>query len=506
MPNYEGWVMSGGNARFTQDDTIWIQPFAVGAPFVWLGDCARLDEGTENLGEISTTARRDPRGGLRRHSILKSMPAEVTDTLVFKRIQYDRKKTELVNCFWNIDQRTMCGGIDADDWNGWDEIIRRCYGNATGRTNPASAFDGENAEQMIQLAWTSLWRTDLYRVAGEIDAGVFTALSVMATDMAACQPARCRDHCDDQEDCIVVAVSEDDAANSYLSVNLAGGDLNSWGAVITLTDFGANDADRVACAGSLLVITSSADASIIVSPDLGTTQLNITTTDMTAHAPYCVDMLDHTRILIGGADGYVYGNFRGGRAAADWETLSPGGATTSNLTEIKIAPSDPMVAYAASSAADVVIKTENGGKTWFAQATTGTGGTGITALEIDPDNADHVIVGTDAGEVFETEDGAESWTEQDELPGLATKANTTVQRIVANGCSEWGLITLNSSDDESFFFRNVDNGASARWYQPTEMEAVAAGKSYNALVCCGNNHFVAGGGETATDDLVALIR
>ena len=125
MSTYDGWVRSG-NARFAHDDTLWIQRWGTFDPFVWLGDCAKLDEGTEVLGDVSVTARRDPRGGLRRHSVLAGAPAESTDTLIFKRLEDDKKKTALKTCWWNLDQRMMCGGVDADAWNSWDEIIRRC--------------------------------------------------------------------------------------------------------------------------------------------------------------------------------------------------------------------------------------------------------------------------------------------------------------------------------------------------------------------------------------------
>jgi hypothetical protein len=505
MPDYEGWVLSG-EARLAHDETIWIHQWGTLTPFTWMGDCARLDEGTEALGETTVTSRRDPRGGLRRHSVLKSQPGEVTDTLVFKRLQFDKKRTDLKKCAWDVDQRASCEGIDADAWNKWEEIIRRCRGLAGERTNPASGYDGEDMEQLMQFSWVSLDAIDLYRIQGEIGAGPFTGVSIV--DVASCQPARCASPCDQQEGCVVVAITDTETvpAGTYLSVNLYGGDLDQWSAPITLTPFGANAATQVACAGSLVVVTSVADTSVIVSPDRGATLVDIQTADMAAHAPTSVDMIDQSFIVIGGADGYIYGSRDGGLDVNTWETLDAGEATTNAITRIMIARDNPRIVYGISSAADVVVKTENGGRTWYAQAPTGTVGTGLTALCVL--NQHMVLVGTDAGELFQTTDGGQSWTEQTDLPALtaATKANTTIQDIVMNPCAELGLITKNTSDDENFFLRNVDNGASGRWFQPEEMEAAAAGKSLAGLACCGNNHFVAGGGEAATDNLVMLVR
>jgi hypothetical protein len=417
-----------------------------------------------------------------------------------KKLQYDRKKTDLKSCWWDIDQRAHCGGVDSDDWNEWKEITRYCYGSAGERTNPASAFDGENEEQMVQFAWTALWSEDLYRVTGEIDAPFATAVQIK--DITSCQPARCPDVCDDQEDCIVVSVTNDDGATPKLSVNLQGGDLDSWGTPVALTDFGVNDASQVACLGKLIVITSEGDASIIITKDWGTTQRNITTTDMTAHAPICVDMVNQSFIVVGGADGYVFGSYDGGYT---WETLSDGTATTSDLVRIMIARDNPQTIYAISNDADVIIKSENGGRTWYAQTATGTGGTGLESLLVLDQS--HVLVGSDSGEIFESSDGAQTWTEQTELDGLTTQANTHIADMDVCGCGVVGLVTWNTTDDESFFFRNVDGGADGRWYQPAEYEAVASLNGLVAVTCCSPNHFIAGGGNlsTTTASIVLLL-
>jgi hypothetical protein len=47
---------------------------------------------------MTVTQKKNPRGGLERHSVLKAGPAESTTTLVMKKLQYDRKKTDLKFC------------------------------------------------------------------------------------------------------------------------------------------------------------------------------------------------------------------------------------------------------------------------------------------------------------------------------------------------------------------------------------------------------------------------
>lgn len=501
MPNYDGWV-ADGTAVKTQDDTVWIQPYGTYIPFAWLGTCARLDEGTESLGDVSVTHKRNPRGGLSRHSVLKGAPGETTDTLTIKRLQYDRKRSDLISCWWNIDQRLMCGGINADAWNEWTEIIRRCYGSATERGIPATAFDGDNEEQMFSFGWTSLWLEDLYRITGEIGAvdGTGAAIAEQVTDITSCQPSRCPDGCDDQQDCIVVAITEDDLAVPYMIVNLHGGDLDQWGTPIALTDFGANDATQVACAGAFVVITCVGDTSIIRTDDLGVTQVKVETAAMTLHAPTSVDMIDQSFVVVGGADGYIYGSWD---AARTWETLDAGNATTNPITRIMIARDDPMTIYGVCAAADVVVKTVNGGKTWFTTTATGMAGTGPTALWVTSRN--HVLVGSDAGEIWETNDGGTTWTEQADLDGIGTKANVTIADMAGCGCGVVGLITENSADNARYFYRNVDNGSSGRWFQPAEYEAIAAAKIVTGLTCCSPNHFIAVGGAVGVDNFALLL-
>lgn len=502
--SYDGWV-TDGTVYKTLDGAGWIKRHGTFEPFVWLGGCARMDEGAMALGDVTVTQKRNPRGGLLRHSPLSGAPGEATTTLTIKRLQADRKKSDLINCWWDLDSRVQCGGMNEDAWNQWEEITRYCYGKATERSIPAIAFDGDDEEQLINFPWTALWAEDIYRVSGEIDTPILkmaAADTLMIKDVAVCQPDRCPDVCDSQEDCVVVAVTETDLVGSQLVVSLFGGDLDNWTDPATvLTGFGVQDADGVAGVGEFIVVVSLGALGVIYSDDLGATQVALTPTVMATNGPNCVDMVDQSFVIVGGAAGFIFGSYD---AARTWETLDAGGATASPITEIMICRSNPQVIYAAAAAADVVIKSVNGGKTWFAVTPTGTAGTGITSLEVVDER--HVLVGTDAGELYQTSNGGTTWIQQAEPNGIGTVANVTIASIAGCGCGVFGFITENSVGNERYFYRNVNGGASGKWYQPENMEAVAADKSLNALACCGPNHFVAVGGATGVDDLVMLIR
>ena len=502
--SYAEWLMSG-RVGHVQDDSVWLKKRVTFDAFAWGGECMGLDEGEESLGDMSATHRRTTRGGLQVDGVVVS-PADLsTTTLTMKNIHYDRKKRDLKNCFWDVDRRTTCGGIDEDSWNDWIEIERFCFGKAITRSTPAVTFQGENEEQMINFPWKALYVQDLQRVVGEIAsplADMTVPIVAMFTDITTAQGPRCGDVCSEQEECVVVGVTETVAAGlPYIAISRFGGALATWtDPPLALTAFGIQDADAVAAKGNFVVVVSNGATSIIYSDDLGTTQVNVTTADITANPPNDVDMLNQVHIFVAGDSGYV---FRSTDAARTWETVEGGDVTASNLTTIKIAPDNPQVIYAASNAADVIIKTENGGRTWYAATATGTAGTGIFSMLLLDQN--HILAGTDAGEIFESADGGQNWTEQLELPGLDTKANTIIEDITGCECGDLGLVISNVADDETFFYRNVDGGASGKWYQPAEMETATATYLFYALTCCGSSHFIAAGGITTVADMIMLL-
>jgi len=497
-----GRWLTDGLSYGLQDVSVYIKQYGTLDPFVWGGKCWRLDDSSQTLGGMTVTTKFNPRGGVERDGVRDEPPGETSGTLVMKRVQADRAKTDLRRCKWILDQRMQCGGLDRDAHTRWEEITRFCLLKFNERGMSGSNWEGDE-DAMVTLPWVALDVDDIYRVGGsEITTGVGAGDLILDVDV--CQPSRCPDRCDDQEDCMVVAVTEDDAAASYLLYNLAGGDDDNWTSV-TLTAFGANDADRVVCLGNFFVAISTADTSIIYSDDLGTTQVNIdqaTVTDWTTNPPACIDAIDQTFILIGGQNGYVYASYD---AARSWSTVSSGEATGSNLHRIMIARDNPQVIYAISNAADVVIKSENGGQTWFAVTATGTGGTGPTALYVKDQST--VLVGTDAGEVFETVDGGATWTEQVDLPGVTTKATNAINDIDGCGCDVLYMTTIETGVGAATrVYRNVDGGASGRWYVPDNIDTLtAAAGPGQAIACCGPNHAVAVGGAAGASEAAILI-
>ncbi len=485
-----------GRTLSTQDGSVWLRRHDSLNAFVWGGRCMRTEEGSVADGGMSITTRQNPRGGVERDRTHMEVPGMAEGTVVMKRLQFDRNKTTMRSCLWDIDKRIHCGGIDRDAWNKWSEITRVCGAKFTERAIAGTTWE-EGEDALVNFPYSGFNELDIYRVSGSNAASV-AALDLLILDVDVCFGERCADFCDDQEDCVIVAVTEDDAANSYLLTNRYGGAFGQW-QVVALTGFGAQDANAVACVGYFVIAVSTGDLSVIISDDLGATQVNIDDNDVpdwTANPPACVDAIDQTYIVLGGWNGYIYASHDAGRS---WETIEDGQATTENITSIAICPTNPQIIYAASADADVIIKSENGGRTWYAVTATGTTGTGITSLCVLNEN--QVLVGTDAGEVFESTDGGITWSEQSDLP-IATKASTEIVDIVQAGC---GVLYLAASHaaTENLIFRNVDGGADGKWYEPDDIEAIA--DDLTAIACCGANHVVGVGGTAATSSIAVLI-
>jgi len=492
----KGWLTTGDSYGL-QDGSIYIKKHDGLDPFIWGGRCWRLEDSSETLGGMSITTRFNPRGGVERDSIRAEAPGETSGTLIMKRLQADRAKTDLRRCYWDIDQRMQCGGMDRDAWEKWEEITRFCYSKFNERGLSGTNWEGDE-DATVNLPYVSLSVEDIYRVGGSEYAPVagVAGRAFKIVDISACQGERCPDRCDDQEDCIIVGVTL--SATPYLLVNLAGGDDDDWTSS-ALTTFGAQPADAVLCLGSFVVAVSAGYVGIMRTDDLGTTKVYSTGGVWAGHAPYCIDGIDQTFLIIGGANGYITASYDAGR---NWEIVSSGEATTQTINDIMIARDNPQTIYASTNAADIVIKSENGGRTWFSLGATGITGTGPTALYVVNQNT--VLVGSDAGEVWQTVDGGTTWTEQANLPGATAKASVTVNDIVGCGCGVL-YMAVEETGVAGRIYRNVDGGASGRWYVPDDIGTLTTttGPTYT-LACCGPNHVVGAGGD-ATHSSAILI-
>ncbi len=472
--------MTDGHVYLKQRDTF--------DPYVWGGQCMRIDEQTVALAKRSVTTRQAVGGGVERHQIRADPPGPSTFSLIMKRIQANYFKTMIMTCSWNVDHRIHCEGESRDSWNKWTEITRACNGGADERRMSGSGWEDTTGDALVTVPMTAMETVDIYRTAGEAAEDIEEAVTIVDVDV--CHPARCPTGCNQQQDCRVAGITTvENGVDPLFYLNVAGGKLDEW----TSTPITAwtSSANFVLCLGTFLVGGNTSETAIVRSDDWGVTQVEVDQTavaDWAANAPTQIDGIDRTYILICGNNGYIY---RSTDAARTWETMDAGEATTDNLTRIMIARDNPQVAYAVGENA-AIIKTENGGRTWVNLATTPAAGT-IFGLYVK--NQYSVIIVDAAADIFTTDDGGETWSAKQADPD-GWPATITHCDIDACGCDEYVMIA--TDDSVNRVYRNVDGGADGLWYYRRTEHWEALPDIPWAVACCDSSRFVAVGGDGAT--------
>jgi len=133
---------------------------------------------------------------------------------------------------------------------------------------------------------------------------------------------------------------------------------------------------------------------------------------------------------------------------------------------------------------------------------------GILSLAVHPDDANLVLCGTDNGEIFESEDGGETWTQQAEAPGFTVKANANIVDIAPAGGGVW-FMGVSETAVMNRVYVNYEDGASGAWeyYNPLDGEVYSTGTTavIKAIAAVNPNRCVAVGGDNAAADMVALL-
>jgi len=473
------------NVWITQAGTVYLKKAGTFGRFEWGGRQMRVGESSDELGGASVTTRQNPRGGIERDTILKEAPGTVSFDLVMKDIQASRKKTELKRYFYHIDKRLHIEGRDRDAPDAWKEIVRKTWCKASGRTTPASSWEGEE-EGMVTLPFVGLDEIDIYRVTLESGTQVGEALSLVDVAVA-------RGEGDNPEEgALLYAVGTLVAVGSpYLYVNKHSGDNDQWTAV-ELTEWTTAAATAVLGLGDFVLIVSGGEGAILRSDDRGTSRVEVTYTDWASHEPIQIDGVDQTFIVVCGEDGYIWASYDGGRT---WETLLIGSASTTiqNLSRIMINRNNYQVIWTIG-ASNALLKSENGGSTWAA-VTGPSAGDDLIGLWVEDE--DHLLILNNDGELWETGDGGETWTQQSALDDMM--AAPTAADIVAAPGDVYYLVATDTTDTR--VWQNVEGGADGYWVR---LITANPAQPLVAMVAVDANRAVAVGGAT-TNPITALI-
>lgn len=472
------------NVWTTQAGTVYLKKAGTFDRFEWGGRQMRIGESQNELGGASVTTRQNPRGGIERDSILLEAPGTVSFDLIMKDVQASRKKTELQRFFYHVDKRLHVEGRDRDAPDAWTEIVRKTWSKASGRTTPASTWEGEE-EGMVTLPFVGLDEIDIYRVRMETSEAIAQALSLVDVTVARGEGE------DPEEGALLYAVGTLVTAGSpYLYVNKYGGDNDRWTAV-ALSEWTTAGATAVLGLGDFVLIVSGGEGAVLRSDDRGTSRVEVTYSEWASHPPTQIDGVDQTFIVMCGEDGYIWASYDGGRT---WETLSAGNVTTQNLTRIRIDRNNHQVIWACG-AANALLKSENGGETWAAV-------TGPSAaddlLGLSLADEDHLLILNNDGEMWETSDGGESWTQQSALVDMM--ATPSAADMVAAPGDVYYLVANDGTDTR--VWRNVEGGADGYWVR---LNTANPAQLLRSLAVVDANRAVVVGGDGSANPITALI-
>ena len=311
----------------------------------------------------------------------------------------------------------------------------------------------------------------------------------------------CAKGCAEAEECAFAIVSTlGDEAAPLLYVNESGGQHDSWTA-LSLADWTTEDpTDVFGVKSFIMVINGGETLPLARSQDKGATVTYLAGhADMATYEPYAGDMLSPDKIVIVGGSGYVWLSTDYGQT---FTTVDSGGATTEDLTKVQICRQNAAVIYAIG-AANALIKSENGGYTWFA-LTGPSAADGLTALEIVNEN--DLLIGNDDGELWESSDGGDSWTQQADLPDLPTTASLNAISCCSCGPVDKAgtcyAIVEDTTAAAHVVYRNAGYG-SAQWYVPQGGGALTEAPA--DIVCCENNRALVVGGDGDDEGFTGLI-
>lgn len=471
------------NVFTTQAGTVYIKRAGTFDRFVWAGRQARRGEAEEEIGGLSVTTRQNPRGGIERDSILQDIPGTVDFDLMLKHTQSNKLKTELKQFFYHVDKRVMReNGRDRDAPDKWLEIDRVIWSKATNRTTPESTWEGEE-EGIVTIPFQGLNQYDIYKVNLSSYAN---ATAVSLTDVSVARGET------QTEGALVYAVSTLLAAGSpILYVNKYGGDLDQWSAT-SLTEWTTGGATAVLGLGDFLIIVSTAEDAILRSDNRGVTRVEVTHADFATHAPIQIDGVDQTKIFICGEDGYIWLTDDGGRTIQQ-SNIGSASTTTQDLFKIYIDRGNHLNIWACG-ASNALLKSENGGNTWF-PITGPSAGDDLLSIWAD---GDQVLIVNNDGEMWESQDGGDTWTQQTALPSMT--ATLTSAEIAYHSAEVFYLVATDATTHN--VYRNVEGGAAGYW---EKVNTANPAQPYVSIAVVDQNLAVPVGGSGTTANQFGLI-
>ena len=476
-----------GDVFTSRDGALWVQPGGPNTKPYYLGchDLGAIAEPGSGIGELIRCFDQNT-GGWKVIGQTKSPPDMVTtsvETVMGKAADWLEKAKCPMPIYVNVRD---CGRADTFDNYVRSFILQKAEVGDRGVNDIVHREDDTAA--MMSFDITAI--PPVLR-AFTLGVGRVTTSEVQAlNDVAFTKDVRCAGACGAYQDAgktgyaVGDALAASPANTADVLKSTDGGE--TWAATSTDPFAGAEDISSVVLfymgrdTLRVLVARGTTDAGApaeVAYSDNGGTTWTVANVGST-NAQYATKggalfALDQYNIWFASTGGYLYKSEDGG---VSWTAKQTGVLTTGNYNCIHMANEREGFAGAA---ADVIVKTGNGGDTWTACTATGGGGDILTIFALDKYR---VWVGTDDGDIYYSVDGGVTWTERT-VTGLT--AGTIADIQFANDMI--GYLVHNTSGPVGRIYRTINGGYS--W----QAQELVTNAGLNAISVIGDNQVFAVG-------------
>lgn len=291
---------------------------------------------------------------------------------------------------------------------------------------------------------------------------------------------------------LTAANSGSPGLSSQMVVTRDGGDTYTKYDIAAL---GGLSGSAMAGVGSKLVVVSEALGGHVYAPksDVSASQwVAVTSGYQVGGGPRCITSSQPQRTFIGGAGGYIYELDNPVNAV----TVSHDATLTSQNSNA-IHTVGEIVASAHNS--NTILLSTNAGQTWSLVVGPSVGDD-LTAIWVI--NANQLWVGTDAGELYFTEDGGDNWTQR--LLPQQTQITAIYDIKFSEGFSQLGAIAIQKTATAEVYRTNCGG---REWYResPQIVQLTTAPERYTKLALCSDDHIAAAGLQAGSTDGVLAV-
>lgn len=463
----------------------------------YLSACASMDGPTVPYGDFDTKWRQDPAvaGGFKRSSKIRTAPDLVSFNLMTKlgKVNYLKR----LRCSFSTRARYAICGEREDPANYDPVMVAYCNADITEKSydNMVVTDPGDNDEVLVTSAVSADYEYEVRKVSTGRTGSLATLGDQAINDIEYCGGQSCAGYCGAESDgCTLVFACTDADASPYAAPNLIKGLKDLVTGAITWSNspvLGANgNLDGIECAGSRIVVSSSADSAIFYNSDPNQNQnswIKILLTRVPAANQNALFARTTRELWLGCNGGYI---LKSVDAGTTWVEVHSATLTTQNINAVYAYNKDLVVAVGNNG---VILLSNDGGSTWDDITETSTTAANLLCVIIPPGRPKEIYIGTNNGRIYRSTNGGDTFS-QVVFDGDSVG---TVDDIKFCGPCAGDVMWFihNDAGPRGRILRDLSGGAGGPDVEVVMdyTSIISTGIGLNALACCDVSEAIVGG-------------